>query len=156
METAVISIENALDFIMGGNSHFTVKRNTPAGEEHFTFKILKCEPENQPEYFRLSLLVGPDNVNNYRKIGIIKEINGMPKIEYTGSAIKPPAFNMIEKVYYNLLFTQYDMLSNYQIWHTGRCCVCGRLLTVPESIERGKGPECWSKTNAFITQYVDL
>ena len=25
----------------------------------------------------------------------------------------------------------------------GRCCCCGKLLTVPESVERGVGPVCW-------------
>ena len=29
-----------------------------------------------------------------------------------------------------------------EVWHEGRCGRCGRALTVPESIERGIGPEC--------------
>lgn len=29
--------------------------------------------------------------------------------------------------------------------HSGRCKVCGRLLTDPTSVERGVGPDCWAK-----------
>lgn len=29
-----------------------------------------------------------------------------------------------------------------EFWHEGRCGRCGRLLTVPSSIESGIGPEC--------------
>lgn len=32
--------------------------------------------------------------------------------------------------------------AGYEIRHAGRCGRCGRLLTVPESIETGLGPEC--------------
>jgi len=27
------------------------------------------------------------------------------------------------------------------------CRICGRLLTVPKSVERGIGPVCWSRLN---------
>ncbi|HUW44785.1 MAG TPA: DUF6011 domain-containing protein [Dehalococcoidia bacterium] len=29
-----------------------------------------------------------------------------------------------------------------------RCRVCGRLLTVPESVDRGIGPVCWARLKA--------
>src|ERR1019366_4832357 len=32
--------------------------------------------------------------------------------------------------------------ANLEVWHEGKCGRCGRKLTVPESIERGIGPEC--------------
>jgi hypothetical protein len=32
-----------------------------------------------------------------------------------------------------------------EVMHEGRCACCGRPLTVPESIERGIGPDCWEK-----------
>jgi hypothetical protein len=32
-----------------------------------------------------------------------------------------------------------------EIWHEGRCCRCGRRLTVPESIYAGIGPDCAGK-----------
>ena len=32
--------------------------------------------------------------------------------------------------------------ATFEFWHEGRCAACARRLTVPESIERGLGPEC--------------
>ncbi len=32
-----------------------------------------------------------------------------------------------------------------EIYHHGRCGNCGRILTHPESIKRGIGPECYKK-----------
>ena len=32
-----------------------------------------------------------------------------------------------------------------EIYHHGRCCNCGRILTHPYSIKRGIGPECYKK-----------
>jgi len=38
---------------------------------------------------------------------------------------------------------------------SARCRVCGRLLTVPESVDRGIGPVCWSamKHNHTLEDY---
>ena len=33
-----------------------------------------------------------------------------------------------------------------EIWHEGKCCRCGKTLTVPASIQMGIGPECVKKT----------
>lgn len=33
----------------------------------------------------------------------------------------------------------------YEIYHMGRCCRCGKALTVPSSIESGLGPVCQGK-----------
>jgi hypothetical protein len=35
-----------------------------------------------------------------------------------------------------------------EVWHEGRCGKCGRRLTVPESIARGIGPECYRRSHA--------
>ena len=37
------------------------------------------------------------------------------------------------------------MLPNATVRHMGKCGCCGRALTVPESLDRGIGPECWSR-----------
>lgn len=147
---AVVPVDKALDFIMGGNATFTVANILK--EERFTFKILHCEPDGKPEYYRVSVLVGPDNVNNYKVIAEIKEVDGMPEIK-SRSVHEAGAFKLIQNIYFNLLFTQYHQIDMYEIWHTGRCSRCGRLLTVPESISKGIGPECETKLNSFMEQY---
>lgn len=39
-------------------------------------------------------------------------------------------------------------LADVDFFHTGRCCMCGRKLTNPTSIESGIGPECARKGEA--------
>jgi hypothetical protein len=34
------------------------------------------------------------------------------------------------------------MYPDAEVMHVGKCCKCRRLLTTPESIQRGIGPEC--------------
>ena len=36
----------------------------------------------------------------------------------------------------------HNLPSNMSFFHEGHCARCGRLLTVPESIKTGFGPEC--------------
>jgi hypothetical protein len=37
---------------------------------------------------------------------------------------------------------------------TGHCCICGKELTDPISIERGIGPDCYSKHSVAINAWV--
>ncbi|WP_419930433.1 DUF6011 domain-containing protein [Candidatus Poriferisodalis sp.] len=38
-----------------------------------------------------------------------------------------------------------NLPSNVAVWHEGSCGLCGRALTVPESIESGFGPVCQAR-----------
>ena len=40
------------------------------------------------------------------------------------------------------LTTKAALPKTVEVWHEGICGRCGRKLTVPESVERGLGPEC--------------
>lgn len=151
MQPKVIPMEKALDYIMGGNSIFTLV----VGEKRYTYKILERINGFGQQFYSVMVLVGPDNVNNYRRFARIMEIDGMPKLELVSKTTNYiEYFEYIKMLYYGLLFQDYSKISTWQVWHTGRCSRCGRLLTVPESIENGIGPECANKINAFIDNYV--
>lgn len=153
MQPKIIPLEKALDYIMGGNATFTLV----VSEKRYTYKIIERVVENNETIYSVMVLVGPDNVNNYRKFATIKDVDGMPKLELIGRTTNYiEYFEWIKKLYYGLLFNDYSKILDWQIWHTGRCSRCGRLLTVPESIENGIGPECASRINAFIDNYTML
>ena len=40
-----------------------------------------------------------------------------------------------------------DLPENIKIWHNGYCGKCGRMLTVPDSIDSGFGPVCANSMN---------
>lgn len=43
-----------------------------------------------------------------------------------------------------------------EVRHHNRCGRCGRELTVPESIERGIGPDCWEKMGGGAVRQARL
>ena len=127
----------AREFMLAGNATVTlVSRRT---EAHFTFK-LKASDDGQVTF--VSLLRGADNQSDYSYLGIIANgrfLHGKKsKIGQDAPSARAFAWawaRLVEDV----------MPAELEIWHEGACGRCGRPLTVPESIERGIGPECWSK-----------
>lgn len=123
-------------FFSGGNATFTV--SNPTGE-HYTFKIRK--PKETTPYF-VSLLSGPDNESDYTYLGVYnpdkQEIKLTAKSRFTPDS-KP--YRVIQWAVRHVN----NLPPGYAIQHNGKCCRCGRTLTVPESIETGIGPECAKK-----------
>lgn len=128
-------------FVLGGNATFTVvSKKTGA---RFTFKVraAKGDGDNLPHF--VTVLTGSDNEQDYSFLGTIfadgnyrhgrKSVIGQTApsacaFQWLWQHIEDPALS--DKV---------------EFWHEGRCCRCGRKLTVPSSIEAGIGPECAGK-----------
>jgi hypothetical protein len=120
-------------FVTGGNATFTLQGK----QSRYTYKVRKSEGE-KPLLF-VSLLTAPDE---YTYLGILGEaslrMTKASKLNETSAPVK--AFNW----FWNRE-TMSAPLPGLEFFHAGKCCRCGRELTVPESIERGIGPECWEK-----------
>ncbi len=131
-------------FIMGGNAKFTIK-NIKNGNR-FTYKVAapKGSDKDDPNVFYVSVLTSNDNDNGYSYIGFIHKKKNV-FIRGDKSKISPDATSVIA---FNFIFNEIIKNEinnvNLEIWHEGKCCRCGRTLTVPESIESGIGPECSS------------
>lgn len=125
-------------FFEGGNALFTV--SNPTGER-YTYKIRKPRPTTP--YF-VSLLTGPDNRTSYTYIGLYIPQRPNDPIQLTQKSKLPPTSTPIRVFSWavRLIRSGRPIPQGYAIQHEGRCCRCGRVLTVPESIERGIGPEC--------------
>ncbi len=132
------------NFFFGGNATFTVE-SLKSGE-HKTFKIRKgkVSPMYPVASYFVSLLSGPDNENSFSYIGIVNPETGNLRLTKNSKRNEGSpdvvVFNWVMKH----LFTD-GIYPNAKVHHEGKCGCCGRKLTVPESIERGIGPECWSK-----------
>lgn len=122
-------------FILGGRATFTVK-NTRTGAR-FTYRVLKVD-----QVFHVSLLTGPQNDEHYAYLGTLFD-HGRIYRHGMRSRIGNAAPG---EVAFRWLWNHFDRLpACIEIWHEGYCARCGRLLTVPESIEAGFGPECIKK-----------
>ena len=138
------SIELGKDFFFGGKAIFTVE-SLKSGE-HKTFKIqqTKANPRFPTQSFMLSLLTGPCNETAYEYIGIVDESTGNLRLTKASRRNEGSPDVLTFRWLMKHLFTD-KVLTNAKVHHEGKCGCCGRKLTVPESITRGIGPECWSR-----------
>jgi hypothetical protein len=141
-------------YVMGGNSTFTLK--SKATGKRLTFKVKSATKnrdafwstgnQDRTTYF-VSVLSGPDNSNDFRYIGLLKQ-HGDGHYDFMHTAKSPgrdsESFATF-KWFWNLLEQGCHVSPGIEFWHEGSCCICGRKLTVPESVARGVGPECASK-----------
>lgn len=153
METAEkisgqIPREKWLEFILAGNCTFTLKSKRT--QNWYTYKSYIVEKFGETMVV-VRVLTGCDNVNNFSYLGTIRTEDGMPRIFRQSSKIGEEArvFQVFNYVFENLLLRRMNKLEEVEFWHEGTCCRCGRKLTVPESIERGIGPECYDKQSKF-------
>lgn len=132
------------NFFGGGNATFTVDNGKG---NHYTFKIRQPKGENKP--FFASLLTGPNNEADYTYLGVFcpptggLRLTGKSKMDDNSLPVRVFRFAL------RCAWGQQTLPEGYQIRHEGKCGCCGRTLTTPESLERGIGPECWSKMNGF-------
>lgn len=138
--------DEVLKFVMAGNAYFTL-RSVRTGTR-FTYRIAmpKAARVAPHPWYYISLLNGPDNTSNYMWMGTIcgdGKFRQQKKVS-TAPGMDAPSMRAI------LWFLRYlqestnrnQLPMDVEFWHEGRCGRCGRLLTVPESIARGIGPEC--------------
>lgn len=125
-------------FILAGHALFTIRNAQTGGR--FTYRVKASEPNDkhpQQAWF-VSVLNGSDNLRDYAYLGMISESGSYfrtAKSRFTDDATCHKAFAWF--------WARIDTLPEWiEVWHHGMCGRCGRLLTVPESIARGLGPEC--------------
>ena len=133
----------ARNFILAGKAIFTlVSKKTGT---RYTYKVTHKDANGPyPEKWFVSYLIGPDNWTNYRSIGQINK--GNMTFSLTRKAVEA-GLSMHSAPVAAFNWT-YDFVNagkepvGVEVWHAGKCGRCGRLLTVPESISSGFGPEC--------------
>jgi hypothetical protein len=131
-------------FFLGGRATFTVTSEKTGAWR--TFRLGRSKPNDRfpkPALFA-TLLAGPDNENSYVYIGMIEETTGTLKL--TRKSRRTDDSPDVKVLRFVLKHVWSDMmLPNATVRHMGKCGCCGRTLTVPESLDRGIGPECWNR-----------
>lgn len=126
---------NVERFVLGGSARFTL-RSTVTGTR-FTFWVRKPKAD-KPHFVRV--LAGPEH---YEFVGTIFS-NGIYS-HSRRSLVDEKAPAAVAFRWFWTMLTIKHTAPQLEIWHEGRCCRCGRGLTVPESIASGIGPECAKK-----------
>ncbi len=136
-----------LSFITAGRAVFTVVSKT-SGERR-TFKVAAPKDAAPKDALRfVSLLTGPDNTTNYEYVGLITKSGNELVTRTSRGKLPTQPLNIIGWLVKQAQLAERGLpntLDRAEVWHEGRCCRCGRRLTVPSSIESGIGPECATK-----------
>lgn len=141
-QAAMTFPQEVKDFVLGGRAIFTIR--SQATGKRFTYRLYRSAKKKNI-YF-LSLLTGPNNLNDYSYMGLIDSNYGLLPIRTKGSEIGEDAVSYKAISFFLRGLNLYPpVLSGIDFFHEGRCCRCARTLTVPESITRGIGPECASR-----------
>ena len=143
---------DAIPFLLAGDAVVTF-RNDETGNR-FTYR-LSCPKMLTPAGGRVAdrantlrfvaLLSGPDNTADYQYLGTVRTDEAGRFIYGRKSrvGIDAQSVQVFGWVWEHLAAG--TLPATISIWHEGRCGRCGRALTVPESVERGIGPECAGK-----------
>ena len=124
-------------YILAGNATVTI-RSTKT-DTRFTYRVTRSKPRigQMPVWF-VALLRGPVNTDDYTYIGTLFA-HGFRTTRASKITDTAPSF-----VAFKWLAEHWED-PRVEVWHEGRCGRCGRVLTVPESIESGLGPTCADK-----------
>lgn len=143
-------------FVLGGNSVFTLVYGGDTGRRTFKVKSTPKERgtnwstgnQDKSQYF-VSLRIGAgDAFSDYQYIGMLKEDKLCGGYRFDPKRNQDGALHGGAKLFDAFwvgLEQGCHFRSTWEFWHEGRCCMCGRALTVPDSIAAGIGPECAGK-----------
>lgn len=139
------------EYMLAGRAKITIRSKVTG--VRFTYKVTKKKDGDakEPIWF-VNLLRGADNENDFTYMGIIKKEDQKPHYftltkasKVTAAATSVKAFQYLVNNIFEIGVAALLMPKDLEVWHEGTCGRCGRSLTVPESVERGIGPECIKK-----------
>lgn len=135
-EARIIDAQAAKAYILAGKAIVTL-RSVRTGVR-FTFRVTRAKGDGP--YF-VSVLTGPDNTTSYSYHGTLFDVEGdvvvTSKSRVTAEAPSAKAFAWSWR---KLREGQFP--AELEVFHSGRCGRCGRLLTDPDSVTVGLGPIC--------------
>lgn len=134
------------------NGHYTV--TNPKGE-HRTFRIATqpLDASFAPGERLLGLLSGPENEENYKTFAFVNEDDTIRVWARFKSKTQEKSFWEKSAFMLRNMVLEGDqspfVAKGCSLLLEKHCLACNRLLTIPESIERGIGPECAKKFGAI-------
>lgn len=138
-------LENPIKFMLSGKAIVTIQNDRTGNR--FTYKIRKARKmyRSTKNVYFVSLLSGTGS--HYEFIGSIQVSNVIvykhsPKSRLLESETGVKAIDAVISIIDRKLLPHFKSLRFY---HAGFCGRCARLLTDPESIERGFGPYCYKQ-----------
>lgn len=126
-------------YVMAGKATFTL--HLAYSEKRYTYRV--NQDMNNPRRFFVRVLFGADNEQDYRYIGLFYDDTLKLRVTKASSvSAAHPAVDLFDILLDEIACRDNSDQWRLEIYKSKHCARCGRLLTTPESIERGLGPEC--------------
>jgi Family of unknown function (DUF6011) len=145
------TMADAKAFTLAGNAIITLQ--SLRSGTHFTYKVVAPNADKQekrgyaPEqvWFVKLLTGGCADSGEWSYLGMIKPGQGFFLTRASSARPEAPSVKA-----FRFFFESQELHTELVVRHEGHCGRCGRTLTVPESIERGIGPECAEKMGGVV------
>jgi Family of unknown function (DUF6011) len=132
-------------FVLAGHATITLRSKKTGTRYTFSINQAKVSRDSKPAPHFVKVMYGPDNTADYTFMGTL--FDGGTVYRH-GRNSKLPEGDVRERAFWyvwkRVCFNN-TLPDDVEVWHEGRCCRCGRKLTVPASIASGIGPECAGK-----------
>jgi hypothetical protein len=150
-----MTTEQTKTFVLAGRAVFTVANGKPAPDSRdYTYKVTKkvnrddrtrtgdAQPLYRPDVYFVALLTGSDNGSDYTYLGVLDPATGAVRTTAKSSYLPTSAPVVALNWALGKVWAGRELPGGATLQHAGHCGKCNRLLTVPESVESGLGPEC--------------
>ena len=133
------------EFLMAGNACFTLLSKKSGN--HFTFRLRRAKGniDNKNAPLFVYVLNGKNGIKSYRHIGTVFIENSNEfgtKMQFNPNRNLLEASSLRAFEYAFRFISKLDMPKDCEVWGSGRCGRCNRILTNPDSITIGFGVEC--------------
>lgn len=140
------SLDAVRTFATGGKAKLTAV--IVPQDKRYTYRVKAGKKDGV--YF-VDLLTAPDNERSYTSLGWIKG-GRFDTCRWAKVSAAAHSFRVFARIW-EISQSAGPIPPALEVWHEGKCCRCGRTLTVPTSIASGIGPECAKRIGA---KQVDL
>lgn len=136
--------EQTKAFVLAGKAVFTVANGKPAPDSRdYTYKASKkTARDGKGDVYFVALLTGSDNGSDYTYLGVLDPTTGAVRTTAKSSYLPTSAPVVALNWALGKVWAGKELPGGASLQHAGHCGKCNRLLTVPESVESGLGPEC--------------
>lgn len=143
MRAQLTDPRDAFNYIMAGRGRFTIVSVSTGNRFTYRIGLPSYNPgHRKPKIIPRFVSVLISGSDDYAFIGFIRGTQFLysqkAKVSEDAPSFKAFAW-FFRRLTYNI------MPEDAEFWHEGKCALCGRALTVPESIARGFGPICLEK-----------
>lgn len=140
--------EDILSYILGGHGTFTLESQRTGS--YFTYKAdmpeLASDLKVKTPIFIQLLTPEPIYLG---VIWIRPDVEGVPDFNLTRASrasLDAPSVKALRWLLHRI--RESKPLDDLKVYHEGTCSRCGKNLTTPESIKRGIGPVCYSRSTS--------